>query len=70
MLLPSFLNLSGNSKSFFSDVSLGLCLKHKTYSKTALFFPMSYFTYTYDQWRAEVWWCPGLLLDYIPPTKF
>jgi len=24
----------------------------------------------YVQWRAEVWWCPGRLLDCIPPTKF
>jgi len=22
------------------------------------------------QWRAEVWWCPGRLLDWMPPTKF
>jgi len=22
------------------------------------------------QWRAEVWWCPGWLLDCMPPTKF
>jgi len=22
------------------------------------------------QWRAEVWWCPGRLLDWCPPTKF
>jgi len=22
------------------------------------------------QWRADVWWCPGRLLDWIPPTKF
>jgi len=21
------------------------------------------------QWRAEVWWCPGRLRDWMPPTK-
>jgi len=23
-----------------------------------------------EQWRAEVWWCPGRILDWMPPTKF
>jgi len=23
-----------------------------------------------DQWRAEVWWCAGRLLDCIPTNKF
>jgi len=23
-----------------------------------------------QQWRAEVWWCPGRLLDWMPPPKF
>jgi len=23
-----------------------------------------------DQWPVEVWWCPGRLLDCMPPTKF
>jgi len=23
-----------------------------------------------QQWRAEVWWCPGRLLDCIGPTEF
>jgi len=24
---------------------------------------------TYNQWRAEVWWCHGRLLDWMPPTQ-
>jgi len=24
--------------------------------------------YSVDQWRAEVWWCPGRLLDCMPPS--
>ena len=23
-----------------------------------------------DKWRAEVWWCPGRLLDCMPPTAY
>jgi len=26
--------------------------------------------FTERHWRAEVWWCPGRLLDWMPPTKF
>jgi len=28
-----------------------------------------YFSYLRMQWRAEVWWCPGRLLDWMPPYK-
>ena len=54
-----------NAQSFTLLQQATLEIPRRAHSIICLFAP-----HTVYKWRAEVWWCPEGLLDWMPPSKF